>query len=275
MEKTANLFLTALMILSLALCFAGEKKEEVPPPPPEGKQQAQVMEDEAFAGLQGKQIAEYNYDYWYLGTKVHHNIKEYYHKEKGIRMAVLEKETRKGDKFVRLPHSLWITKEGYPPLVTDTALKNPHGMQTIYFAGLPTVQSQEHIKIFDDTLRKELKEMGLDYDQLSRRIKEGGGEFKKKFPITGFFYDKQGTLDPEILKEFEKRVLKAYAKVLESNRQKCPINLFIDEILGPKTVMEYHLFKKEGFEVPFNGQKAFFTMMMDFREPPDEEQVKK
>ncbi|MGB9629825.1 MAG: hypothetical protein ACPL6D_14310, partial [Thermodesulfobacteriota bacterium] len=101
----------ALMILSSALCFAGEKKEEVPPPTPEGKQQAQVMEDEAFAGLQGEQIAEYNYDYWYLGTKVHHNIKEYYHKEKGIRMVVLEKETRKGDKFVRLPHSPWITKD--------------------------------------------------------------------------------------------------------------------------------------------------------------------
>ena len=215
--------------------------------------------------LQGKQIAEYNYDYWYLETTVTHKIKEYYHKEKDIKMVVLEKETRKGKLFVKLPHSLWITKDGYPPLVTDAALKNPQGEKTIYFAGLPTVQSKDHIKIFDDTLRKRLKEMGLDYDLLSKKIKEG--ELLKNFPITGFVYIKEGTLEPDIFREFEKRVLEAYERVLESKPQKCPIELFIKNILGPTTVREYHLFKDEGFDVPFSGQKAFFTMMMDFRSP--------
>jgi hypothetical protein len=241
--------------------------------------------DEDLIGLKGKQVGEYNYDYWYLGTKVHHNIKEYYHQEKGIRMVVLEKETRKGDLFVKLPHSLWVTKDGYPPLVTDAALKNPLGMKTLYFAGLPTVQSQDHIRIFDNTLRNELKPMGFDYDQLSKKIKEGAllknfpitGFFYLKegvldpenFPITGFFYLKEGVLDPEMPKKFEEPVLRAYAKVLQSKPQRCPIKLFIDEILGPRTVEEYHLFRNEGFDVPFSGQKAFFTMMMDFRIPPE------
>jgi len=225
--------------------------------------------NEVLSGLKGDQIAEYTYNYWYLGTTVNHNIKEYYHQEKGIRMVVLEKETRKRDSFVKLPHSLWITKDDYPPLVTDAALQNPLGLKTIYFAGLPTVQSQKHIRIFDDSLRKELKEMGLDYDRLSKKVKEG--ELLKNFPITGFFYMKEGTLDSDIFNEFEKRVLKAYGKVLESKPQRCPISLFIDAILGPWTVEEYYSFKKEGFDVPFSGQKAFFTMMMDFRVPPDEE----
>jgi hypothetical protein len=267
-KKITILLLAVWMILSTALYFGCKKEEETSPSTPKGEQQSQ-MKDESLSGLQGKQIAEYNYNYWYLGTTVTHNIKEYYHQEKGIRMVVLEKETRKGDFFVKLPHSLWITKDGYPPLVTDAALKNPMGMTTLYFGGLPTVQSQEHIKIFDDTLRKELKEMGLDYDQLSKEIK--GGELIKNLPITGFIYVKEGTSDPEIQKEFEKRVLKAYAQVLKSKPHRCPISLFVDEILGPTTLREYHLFKNEGFDVPFSGQKAFFTMMMDFRVPPDEE----
>ena len=218
--------------------------------------------------LQGKQIAEYDYNYWYLETTVRHHIKEYYHQGNDVRMVVLEKETKKGDLFVRLPRSLWITKDGYPPLVTDAALKNPLKEKTLYFAGLPTVQSDEHISIFDDSLRVELKELGLDYDLLSKRIKEG--VVLKNFPITGFVYVKEGTLDAAIFPELEKKVLNAYEKVLKSERQNCPVELFIKDILGPTTVREYHLFKDEGFDVPFSGQKAFFTMMMEFRSPKDE-----
>ena len=83
-----------------------------------------------------------------------------------------------------------------------------------------------------------------------------------EFPITGFFYMEEGRLDDQIQKKKKKRALKAYEKVLESKPQKCPISLFVDEILGPRTVEEYHLFKKEGFDVPISGQKAFFTMMI-------------
>ena len=113
-----------------------------------------------------------------------------------------------------------------------------------------------------------LKEMGIDYDLLSRKLK--AGELLQHFPITGFAYSKEGTLEPELFKEFEKRVLEAYEKVLESNPQKCPVELFIKYIVGPTAVREYHLFKDEGFDVPFSGQKAFFTMMMEFRSPPVE-----
>jgi len=221
---------------------------------------------EMLSRLQGKQIAEYNYNYWYLGTTVNHTIREYYQQEKGTRMVVLEKETRKGDIFVKLPHSLWVTRDGYPPLVTDAAVKNPQGLKTIYFAGIPTVQRKDHIKIFDDTLRTGLKDMGLDYDLLSRKLK--AGELLQNFPITGFVYRKEGTLEPGIFKEFEKRVLEAYEKVLESKPQKCPVELFIRYILGVTAAREYQLFKDEGFDVPFSGQKAFFTMMMEFRSPP-------
>lgn len=228
--------------------------------------------EEVLSSSKGKQIAEYNYNYWYQGTTVRHNIKEYYYQERGIRTAVLEKETRKGDFFVKLPHSLWITKDGYPPLVTDGALKNHPRNRTSYFAALPTVQSQDHIKKFDDSLNKGLKEMGLDYNQLSRELKEG--KLINNFPITGFLYRKKDILDSEMLKEFEKRALKAYEKVLESKPQRCPVELFIKEILGPRTVAECSLFKKEGFDVPLSAQRAFFTMMMDYREEDEQEPLK-
>jgi hypothetical protein len=227
------------------------------------------MKEDVFSGLKGEQVGEYNYNYWYLSTKVYHIIKEYYHQEKGVRMAILEKETRKGDFFVKLPHSLWVTKDGYPPLVTDAgSQRTPLVTRAGYFACLPTVQSEEHIKIFDDSLREGLREMGFDYDQLSKGIKEG--QFFKQFPMTGFIYRKDGTTDAGMLNEFEPRVLRAYAQVLESKPMRCPIQLFIKEILGPQTVMEYHQFKNGGFDVPFSAQKAFFTIMMDFRVPPEE-----
>lgn len=251
------LLVIGMMAGSFSLCFASGEQASAPA----AQGQAQIKDD-PFCGLQGEQIGEYHYDYWYMQTKVHHNIKEYYNKERGIRMVILEKETRKGDKFVKLPHSLWITKDGYPPLSTDTALKNPKVMQTIYYAGLPTVQSQEHVKIFDDSMREGLKELGIDYDQLAKSYKER----PRKFPATGFVYIKNGTLDPELLKAFEQRVLKAYARVLEAPPKPCPIAQYVEEILGPRSDMEYYLFKNEGFEVPYSGQKAFFTMMLDFRE---------
>jgi hypothetical protein len=220
---------------------------------------------EALLGLQGKQVGEYTYNYWYRDTNVTHTMREYYHEKKAVRTVVLEKETKKGDLFVRLPHSLWITKDGYPPLVTDGALKNPLGDLTLYFAALPTVQSDDHIKIFDDALTQELKGMGLDYGELSKDLK--AGRLIKNFPITGFFYKKDGVLNRSLLDEFEEKALKAYERVLQSKPKKCPVELFVKEILGPRTVDEYHFFKEEGFDVPLSAQRAFFTIMMDFRTP--------
>jgi len=227
--------------------------------------------DETLSSIQGKQIAEYTYNYWYLETTVQHTIKEYYHDKNDVRMVVLEKETRKGDLFVRLPRSLWITKDGYPPLVTDGALKNPLKEKTLYFAGLPTVQSKDHVSVFDGTLRHELRELGLDYDRLSKRIKEGG--VLQDYPITGFLYLKEGSLDTGILPALEKKVLNAYVKVLQQEPENCPVDLFVKDILGSTAVREYHLFKEEGFDVPFSGQKAFFTMMMESRAPGAEGQA--
>ena len=118
--------------------------------------------------LKGKLVGEYNYNYKYKKTKVTHRIKEFYNEKNGIRFVELKKETKKGDNFVRLPKSIWITKNGYPPLATDGAAKVARGKKlSLFFAGLPTVQSKEHIRIFDDVLRNELRKIGMDYDQLS------------------------------------------------------------------------------------------------------------
>jgi hypothetical protein len=222
------------------------------------------MEKE-LQGLLGKEIGNYTYTYRYYETEVTQEIKEYYQEEKNIRVVILEKETRKGDSFVRLPRSLWITKEGYPPLSTDGVIQQVFGKKlTLYYAGLPTVQSDEHIRIFEETLRKELKELGFDYDQLSQAIR-GGGIFRN-CTIVGFVYMNKGEHDPEILKRFQEKVVKAYCGVLKSRPQQCPVHLWTDMIMGPQAEFEYHLFKREGFEVPLNAQRAFFTTLMGPRE---------
>ena len=125
-------------------------------------------------GFETKEIGEYTYNYRYGETTVRHHLTEYDEEKKGTRVVILEKETRKGDNFVRLPQSLWITREGYPTLSTDGALQQVGEHQsTLYFAGMPTVQSEEHISIFDAAMRQELKELDLNYDQLSTPIKTG------------------------------------------------------------------------------------------------------
>lgn len=211
-------------------------------------------------GFKVKEIGEYTYNYRYLETTVSHHIKEYYGEEE-TRIVILEKETRKGDNFVRLPQSLWITREGYPPLSTDGAIqKVRRSLLTLYFAGMPTVQSEEHIRIFDDAMRKELEELNLDYNQLSTRIKTG--QLFKNCTITGFIYTKKGTHDAKILEVLQDKALKSYSKVLASNPQKCPLELWTEMITGPQADFEYHLFKKWGFDVPLSAQRAFFTMMM-------------
>ncbi len=216
--------------------------------------------------LKGKLIGEYSYNYKYKKTKVTHRIKEFYNENNGIRFVELKKETKKGNNFVRLPKSIWITKDGYPPLSTDGAAKVAGGKKlSLFFAGLPTVQSKEHVRIFDDVLRNELKKIGMDYDQLSKRLKER--PVAKEIGITGFIYQKNGEIDNKISDKFLPMVLKAYSKVLESKPKKCPVNLWAQRIIGKQAIIEFHLFKDEGFDVPLSAQRAFFTMMMDEREP--------
>ena len=218
--------------------------------------------------LKGKLIGNYNYTYSYKDTKVTHKIKEYYNAENKIRYVELKKETKKGKNFVRLPKSIWITKDGYPPLSTDGAAKVAHGKKlSLFFAGLPTVQSKEHIKIFDDVLRNELRKIGMDYDQLSKSLKER--PVAKEVGITGFIYQKPGEINNKISDKFLPMVLKAYSRVLESEPAKCPVHLWRERIIGKQAIVEFHLFKDEGFDVPLSAQRAFFTMMMDDREPEE------
>ena len=212
-------------------------------------------------GFKVKEIGEYTYNYTYRETTVSHHIKEYYEEGEETRIVMVQKETRKGDNFVRLPQSLWITKEGYPPLSTDGALqKVGENTLTLYYAGMPTVQSEEHIRIFDDAMREELKELHLDYDQLSVMVKSG--QLFKNCTIAGFVYNKKGDHDAKVLEVLQDKTLKSYIKVLASKPQKCPIKLWTEMIMGPQAEFEYHLFKKWGFEVPLSAQRAFFTIMM-------------
>lgn len=212
-------------------------------------------------GFKVKEIGEYTYNYRYRETTVSTHIKEYYEEGGETRIVILEKETRKGDNFVRLPQSLWITREGYPPLSTDGALQKVRGsLLTLYYAGMPTVQSEEHIRIFDDAMRKELRELNLDYNQLSERVKIG--QLFKNCTITGFVYTKKGIHDAEFLEVLQDKVLKSYTKVLASKPQKCPLKLWTEMIMGPQAEFEYHLFKEWGFDVPLSAQRAFFTIIM-------------
>ena len=87
--------------------------------------------------LKGKLIGNYSYNYKFKETRVTHKIKEYYNETDGIRFVALKKETRKGDNFVKLPKSIWITRDGYPPLSTDGAAKRASGKDlSLFFAGM-------------------------------------------------------------------------------------------------------------------------------------------
>ena len=215
--------------------------------------------------LQGKKIGEYDFNYTYKDTRVTHKIEEFYHAERGITMVTLRKETRKGDYFAKIPGGLWVTKDGYPPLVTDSSLQHVKGKHlTLYIAAIPTVQSEEHINIFDNSLREDLKELGLDYDQLSRGVKEG--DMSSDITITGFMYIKKGENDPTIVNVLQDKALKAYSKVLESSPKPCPVHLWRKKMIGPQPEFEYHHFKIRGFDVPLSAQRAFFTMMFGTKE---------
>jgi len=212
-------------------------------------------------GFKVKEIGEYTYHYRYYETTVTHHLKEYYGEEEDTRVVILEKETRKGNNFVRLPQSLWITREGYPPLSTDGALqKLGDHLLTLYYAGIPTVQSEEHIRIFDDELREELKALDLDYDQLSSRVKSG--QLFKNCTITGLVHSVKGRHDRQMLETLQDKVLKSYTKVFSSKPTPCPLKLWTEMIMGPQAEFEYHLFKQWGFDVPLSAQRAFFTIMM-------------
>ena len=212
-------------------------------------------------GFNLEQVGDYSYNYHYGETRVTHHLTEHFDEEERTRVVILEKETRKGDNFVRLPKSLWITREGYPPLSTDGALQQIGEIRsTLYFAGMPTVQSEEHIRSFDDAMSKALGEINLDYSQLSTPIKTG--QLFKNCTINGFVYTKRGEHDGPFIEVLQDKALTAYREVLALPPQPCPVELWTDMIMGPQADFEYHLFKKWGFDVPLSAQRAFFTMMM-------------
>ncbi len=218
--------------------------------------------------LQGEKIAEYNFNYDYKKTEVTHNIKEFYDDKRKISFVILEKETREGEIFVKLPSSLWVTCEGYPPLCTDASLQNVKGkISTNFFAGLPTVQSGEHIRIFDEYLTEKLSPLGVDYSSISDKFRKRMKE--RNIDITGFSYSKEDVLDKDLINQFLKIACAGYEKVLESSPCGCPVNQWVDMILGSQAENEYYLFRDYGFTVPFSAQKAFFTMMMDKRVLPE------
>ncbi|RMF94805.1 MAG: hypothetical protein D6734_06920 [Candidatus Schekmanbacteria bacterium] len=221
--------------------------------------------------LMGEKIAEYDYNYRYKETYIWHKIEEFYDEAKKIRFVLLKKETRKGEYFVKLPSSIWVTCPGYPPLSTDSALQNlPGKKQTLFFAGLPTVQSQEHIKIFDNFLSEKLKPFGIDYEKSSKELKKR--TLSRNISITGFLHFKKDILDEDFAPQILDIVCAAYGKVIQSSPYECPVNEWRERIIEKQAINEYYLFKKDGFDVPLSGQRAFFTMLMDERELPDREE---
>lgn len=219
--------------------------------------------------LMGKQIAEYDYNYRYRETNITHRIEEFLDEEKKIRLVLLRKETRKGEFFVKLPSSIWVTHPDYPPLSTDSALQNLPGgkKQTLFFAGLPTVQSEEHVRIFDDYLKGRLGAFGIDYEKSSNELKERIRS--KNLKITGFVHFKKDVLDEDFAPQILEIVCSAYLEVLKSTPCECPVNEWRERIIGQQAINEYYTFKNDGFDVPLSGQRAFFTMLMDERELPE------
>jgi hypothetical protein len=216
--------------------------------------------------LQGEKIGEYDYNYRYRDTHITHRIEEFFDPARKIRFVLLKKETRKGESFVRLPSSLWVTCPGYPPLVTDSGVRSlPGQKQSSFFAGLPTIKSEEHIRAFDNYLKEHLAPLGVDYEQCSKKLKER--EIAKKMGMTGFMYASQELFDEEKVLRFLDVVCKAYEQVLNCEACECDVRKWTEWIIGEQAVNEYHLFKEWGFDVPVSGQRAFFTMMMDEREP--------
>jgi len=208
-----------------------------------------------------QEIGEYTYVYHYRETTVNHRIKEYSDEDTGTSVVVVEKETRKKGDFIRLPQSLWITRDGYPPLSTDgSLLQVGDHCATTYFAGIPTVQSEEHSEIFDSCLSRELKELDMDYSQLSQRVKSG--MLFKNCTISGFVYNKSGMHDTKLLQVLQEKAVKSYAAVLTSKPRRCPVNMWTEMIMGYQADFEYHLFRRWGFDVPLSAQRAFFTIMM-------------
>ncbi|MBI5374301.1 MAG: hypothetical protein HZA77_02635 [Candidatus Schekmanbacteria bacterium] len=220
--------------------------------------------------LKGEKIGEYDYNYRYKSTYITHHIDEFFDEKRKIRLVLLKKETRKGDIFVKLPSSIWVTCPGYPPLSTDAALQHVFDRDlTLFFAGLPTVQSETHIKIFDGYLREKLAAKGIDYDKHSKELKEK--TLARKINMTGFLYMKKDVIDESLAPSLLDIVCSAYEEVLKSEPCECPVNDWVQRIVGDQSVTEFHLFKKEGFDVPLSGQRAFFTMLLDQRELPDKE----
>ena len=218
--------------------------------------------------LQGDKIADYDYNYTYKQTRITHKIEEFYDSKRKIRLVLLRKETRKGDMFIKLPSSIWVTCPGYPPLSTDAAMKNSaDGKLSLFFAGLPTVQSNQHIKIFDDYLKEKLTPLGVDYEASSKALKERSAA--KNIAITGFIYMKHDVIDEDIASRFLGIVCDAYELVLQSEAHECPVHEWRERIIGEQAVSEFYLFKNGGFDVPLSGQRAFFTMLMDEREPAE------
>ncbi len=208
-----------------------------------------------------QEIGEYTYIYRYRETTVNHRIKEYSDEDTGTRVVAVEKETLKKGNFIRLPQSLWITRDGYPPLSTDgSLLQVGDHVATTYFAGIPTVQSEEHTEIFDSCMSRELQELGLDYLTLSRRVKSG--MLFKNCTISGLLCNRSGCHDIKLLNLLQEKTVKSYAAVLSSKPRPCPVHLWTEMIMGYQADFEYHLFRKWGFDVPLSAQRAFFTIMM-------------
>jgi len=220
----------------------------------------EVAMDFKHYGFDVKKVGEYTYNYQYGETTVTHHMQEYYQDADDTRVVLLEKETRKQDNFIRLPQTIFISRRGYPPLATDAALQQLNEKRmTLYFAGLPTVQSEEHIRIFDQAMTEELRELGLDYAQASAMIKSG--KLFNNITITGFVTTKQGGHDLDFISAMRDKVLASYVKVLAAPPRQCPVEQWGELLMGPQADFEYHLFKKWGFDVPLSAQKAFFTMM--------------
>ena len=159
------------------------------------------------------------------GTISDQTITEFYNEKAGVTTIAVQKETKnnEGDS-VKLKGSTIKFKEGYPPLLFDAGIFKIKGKTiTSFTTFLPTVTSEEHIRIFDSDTKKALMDKGIT--SFSVRDIASLPDYFKTLPEfmrrVGFTLEKEGE-HLELLEQLRRIAEGSYEKVLNSSPSPCP-----------------------------------------------------
>lgn len=205
-------------------------------------------------------------------------IKDYYDKEKKMTVTINDKQTKnsKGS-YVKIFGSTFKFKEGYPPLMFDSAIiKVNEKITTVFTAFLATVTSQQHKDIFDSEVEKALK--GIEYSSFkdASKIPEYIKSIPEELRGCGFNLMREGE-HPEIFDKLRSVASEVYDKVLKAPPTKCPVEKIRNYLINEQSRREHSMFIHAGLSVSTKCQKAMFTIFgdeMDLEEVPPTSDVR-